>query len=140
MALIPTAVGSGLQVEVVSPTEQPTKTYYIDFEKKRLRGYVDRTAAMEQAIYKILMTDRFKHLIYSWNYGTEWDALQGKSWGVFESESKRIFKEALLADSRILGIRNYKATKLTKRTFAAEFIADTIFGEVAVRKEMSLNV
>jgi len=140
MALIPEAGGLGLAVEVRSAAEQPAKTYRIDFEKKRLLGTVDRLDAMEQAIYKVLMTDRFKHIIYSWNYGTEWDAVQGKSSGVVESELKRIIEEALLADSRILDVIDFVITRRTKRVFLVSFTAETIFGDAAIRKELELNV
>lgn len=140
MALIPTANAGGLQLEVVSPADQPTKTYRIDFEKNRIIGYVDRQDAMKQAIYKVIMTDRFKHLIYSWNYGTEWEAVQGKSWGVVESELKRIINEALLADSRILEIRNFEVSRISSRVFAASFTAETIFGDVEIKEEVEVDV
>lgn len=140
MALIPTANAGGLQLEVVSPADQPTKTYRIDFEKNRIIGYVDRQDAMKQAIYKVIMTDRFKHLIYSWNYGTEWEAVQGKSWGVVESELKRIINEALLADSRILEIRNFEVSRISARVFAASFVAETIFGDVEIKEEVEVDV
>lgn len=140
MALIPTANSNGLQLEVISPADQPTKTYRIDFEKNRIIGYVDRRDAMVQAIYKALMTDRFKHLIYSWNYGTEWTAVQGKSWGVVESELKRIITESLLADSRILEIKNFSISQISKRVFAASFDAETVFGEVHFDEEVEVDV
>lgn len=139
MALIPTANSGGLQMEVISPADQPTKTYRIDFEKNRILGYVDGQDAMRQAIYKVLMTDRYKHLIYSWNYGTEWEAVQGKSWGVVESELKRIIKESLLADSRILEIRNFEISKISSRVFAASFVAETIFGDVEISEEVEVD-
>ena len=53
----------------------PTKTYALDMENDRIKGYADGLAAMRQAVYKILMTDRFLHIIYSTNYGTELDKI-----------------------------------------------------------------
>ncbi|MBQ9604286.1 MAG: DUF2634 domain-containing protein, partial [Firmicutes bacterium] len=56
----------------------PTKTYKLDVENNRVIGYVDGLKAMEQAVYKILMTPRFRHIIYSFNYGTEHFELMDK--------------------------------------------------------------
>lgn len=39
---------------------------------------------MKQAIYKILQTERFEYLIYSWNYGIELNAVVGKSFQVLQ--------------------------------------------------------
>ena len=92
MALIPNqdAVTIGQAVEVASAAEQPTRTYKMDLEAGRVSGFVDNTEAMEQVIFKILSTDRFYFLIYSWNYGTERNVAVGKSFPVFASEIKRV--------------------------------------------------
>lgn len=82
MALIPTpsVVTIGQTVTVTPAAEQPTKTYKVDFDTGRVAGYVDETEAMKQAIFKILSTERFLYLIYSWNYGIELNAVVGKSY------------------------------------------------------------
>lgn len=92
MALIPTpsVVTIGQTVTVTPAAEQPTKTYKVDFDTGRVAGYVDETEAMKQAIFKILSTERFLYLIYSWNYGIELNAVVGKSYPVFSSEIKRV--------------------------------------------------
>lgn len=41
-------------------TEQPTKTYRMNLESNRVRGYVDGQEAMKQAIFKILQTERYQ--------------------------------------------------------------------------------
>lgn len=51
----------------------PSYTYKLD--DTRVRGYVDGSEAVKQAVYKILMTERYKYIIYGFNYGVELDRL-----------------------------------------------------------------
>ena len=94
---------------------------------------------MKQAIYKILQTERFAYLIYSWNYGIELDAVVGKSYQVFESEIKRVITEALLADSRITDVTDFQVEQIDKRTASVKFTAETIFGEIPIEREVGDN-
>ena len=142
MALIPnqSSVTIGQAVEVTPAADHPTRTYKADFETGRVAGFVDETEAMKQAIIKILMTERFSYLIYSWDYGTELNAVVGKSYHVFSSEIKRVIKEALLADSRITGVTDFKVGQIDKRTARVSFMAETIFGEIPVERTVTTNV
>ena len=57
-------------------TEQfANKTYKINFEEKRIIGEIDDLEAVKQAVYKILHTERFNSLLYSWDYGVEFENL-----------------------------------------------------------------
>lgn len=142
MALIPTpsVVTIGQTVTVTPAAEQPTKTYKVDFDTDRVAGYVDETEAMKQAIFKILSTERFLYLIYSWNYGIELNAVVGKSYPVFSSEIKRVITEALLADSRITDVTDFQVEQIDKRTARVSFTAETIFGEIPVERTVTTNV
>ena len=142
MALIPTpsVVTIGQTVTVTPAAEQPTKTYKVDFDTGRVAGYVDETEAMKQAIFKILSTERFLYLIYSWNYGIELNAVVGKSYPVFSSEIKRVITEALLADSRITDVTDFEVAQIDKRTASVKFTAETIFGEIPIESEVNVNV
>ena len=53
--------------EIIKQADMPSKTYRIDFQTGRISGTVDGRDAMVQAIRKILQTERFQYLIYSWN-------------------------------------------------------------------------
>ena len=48
-----------------------TKTYFLDFENKRINGYIEGKEAIEQAIHKILDTKRYAFEIYDWSYGSQ---------------------------------------------------------------------
>ena len=58
---------------------QPTRTYALRFDGYPCSGgKLDGLEAMKQAIFLILQTERFQYAIYSWNYGTQLNALLGQ--------------------------------------------------------------
>lgn len=138
--MIPTGDGAilGGAVENTTASERPTLTYRIDFEAGRVRGTVEQLDAMRQAVYKILRTQRFAWLIYSWDYGAELGSVSGKSAQAAESELGRILREALLQDSRITDVQDLTVTRTGRRSVLAAFTAVTIFG--ALEEEVTLNV
>ena len=50
---------------------EATQTYLMNIESNRIRGYTDDLDAVRQAVYKILNTERYENVIYSWDYGIE---------------------------------------------------------------------
>ena len=89
-------------------TEQPTKTYKMNLQTNRIRGYVDGQEAMKQAIYKILQTERYQYIMYSWNYGIETLDLYGEPVSYVCPELERRISEALLWDERIQSVDNFE--------------------------------
>lgn len=138
--MIPSAQNGLLAVKVEYPEQQPSATYRIDFERGRIIGHVDRLEAVKQAIVKILQTERFSHLIYSWNYGAEMNAVFGKSYAIMESELRRVLKEALMQDRRITGLKDITIAKSGSRSAAVAFTAETIFGDVPIETEVTGSV
>lgn len=134
------AVTIGADVTIQTAADATTKTFKIDFDGGRVGGFCDTTEAMKQAIYKILQTERFACLIYSWNYGIELNAAVGKSYQVFASEIKRVISEALLADSRITAVTDFTVVQVDKRTALVTFTAETIFGEILIERSVTENV
>ena len=142
MALIPNqgTVTIGQVVEVVSAADQTTRTYKIDLEAGRVAGFVDRREAMEQAIFKVFETERFKYLTYSWNYGFESEPVFGKCYPGFASEIKRLIREALLADSRITDAVDFTVERIDKRTARVVFTAETVFGAIPIERTVNISV
>lgn len=124
-------------LEVISGAELPTRTYKLDFEKGRCAGFIDRKAAMEQAIRKVLSTKRFAHLIYSDDYGFQ--NMIGRDRLFVQGELPRRVKEALLQDERITSIENFKL-EFNKDEAFVSLRADTIYGDVDVLREAVPNV
>ena len=140
MALTPgnldTKVTIGEVVEVETAASQPSRTYAVNWQTGRVSGFVDGTDALKQAIYKILQTERFAHLIYSWNYGFEANRLIGQSAAFLRSEIQRLCTEALLADDRIT--EHFKISITDKRKAAVEFTVVSVFGETEIETEVNL--
>lgn len=118
--------------------EQPTLTYRMDLQTHNIRGYVDETEAMKQAIYKILLTERYAYQIYSWNYGIETIDLYGEPISYVCPELERRITEALLYDTRITSVTNFEFTFPVKGAVHVSFTVHTIFGEVQAEREVNI--
>ena len=88
--------------------EQPGFTYRMQMDIKQVRGYTDELEAVRQAIYKMIMTERYQYVMYSWNYGIELIDLFGEPVTYVCSELPRRISEALLWDDRITAVDMHK--------------------------------
>ena len=86
-------------IETIENTIQATKTYKI--KDGKVIGFCDGKEALEQTIFFILSTERYKYLIYSDNYGSEFENVPNIDRDILESELKRRINEALIQDDRI---------------------------------------
>ncbi len=118
--------------------EQPTHTYKMDPANKEIKGYTDGREAVEQAIYKILSTERYQHVMYSWNYGVELLDLYGEPVSYVCPELERRIAEALTWDKRIEGVDSFEFDTSKKGEIRVNCIAHTIFGEVTVEKGVKI--
>ena len=118
----------------------PSKDYKMNCGFEIIHNFVDELEAMKQVIFKILNTERYQYLIYSWNYGIETEAVVGKSFQVFTSEIKRVIREALLADSRITDVVDFVVERIDKRTAHVTFTAETIFGPIPIERTVKTSV
>jgi phage baseplate assembly protein W len=135
--MIPT--GGTILNAPVEEQQQPSLTWKLDLENKRITQMIDGLEAVKQSVFKILSTDRFKHLIYSFNYGAELDGLIGSSPLFVESEVKRRVTEALLQDDRINRVENFKFT-FEGETVLVTFTVDSIFGSFEETREVKHRV
>lgn len=117
--------------------KQPSMTYRL--RDGRISGYVDGLEAVEQAVYCILNTERFEHLIYSWNYGREFGDLFGQSMGVLESKVKKRIREALTQDDRIESVGAFSFSREGRRLFVT-FTVSSSLGSFDARKEVQVSV
>lgn len=120
-------------VEVVETSAMPTRTYNIDFEKGRIVGMVDGLEAIKQAIYKMLSTIRFRHLIYSDDYG--FDSPIGRDEIFARAELPRRIKETLLQDERITDVVDFYV-EYKGDSAVISFIALTLYGDANVLREV----
>lgn len=115
-------------------TEQPTHTYKMNLESNLIRGYTDGQEAMKQAIYKILNTERYQYVMYSWNYGIELLDLYGEPVSYVCPELERRITEALTWDDRIQSVDNFEFNISKKGEILVTFTAYTVFGDVVAEK------
>jgi hypothetical protein len=116
---------------------QPSKTYAVNIDQFTVGGFVEGLSAMEQAIYKILCTERYEYLVYSWNYGVELMEQIGKSIPFVYSELQRLVTEALLQDDRITSVESFNFSS-NKKSVTMKFTAITTEGEIEVEKVVSI--
>jgi phage baseplate assembly protein W len=116
---------------------QPTKTYKFDIENNVINGFCDNLEAMTQVVYKILNTERYKSIMYSWNYGIELLDLFGEPINYAVSELKRRITEALVQDDRIQSVDNFEY-KTDRRTVYLSFTVHTIYGDVQSEKVVNV--
>lgn len=116
---------------------QPTKTYKMNFEENLIQGYTDGLEAMKQAIYKILLTERYQYIIYSWNYGIELSDLFGEPISYVCPELERRITEALIWDDRIQNVDNFEFNLSKKGVVHVSFTVHTIFGDVEAEREVN---
>jgi hypothetical protein len=116
---------------------QPTHTYKMNLETNLVRGYTDELEAMKQAIYKILLTERYQYIMYSWNYGIETLDLYGEPVSYVCPELERRISEALLWDDRIESVSDFEFDISKKGVVHVSFTAHTIFGDVQSEREVN---
>lgn len=115
----------------------PTHTYKWDYDNKRSLDYTNDLEAMKQACYKIIYTERYQHIIYSWNYGIELEDLFGKPLTYVYPELKRRITEALMADDRVSSVENFSFSH-KKGEVATHFTVVTQFGEIEMERTVNI--
>ena len=145
MALLPDtntrSIGGGL----ATAAAQPNLTYRMQIEEERIQGALsERLAAVEQAAYKILNTERYAHVIYSWNYGVELADLFGKPIPYVLSEIPRRIREALVQDDRINAVTDFDISYVRDNAqgrrgdVLARFKVRSIYGDIAMEKGVTI--
>jgi len=131
--MIPT--GRSITQAIVEEQQQPSLTWKLDLENKRITQMVDGLEAVKQAAFIILETERFAYLIYSFSFGSELQGLIGKSPLFVQSEVRRLIREALLQDDRITDVRDL-TFQSQGDSLLVEFTIVTIFGEFTMTREV----
>lgn len=114
----------------------PSKTYRL--ENGRIQGGVDGLEAVRQAAALALGTERFEHLIYSADYGSELHRLIGKRRALVRVELERMIRETLKQDDRIEDIADF-AVAFRGETTSVAFRVLTVFGEFEMERSFGLG-
>lgn len=140
--MIPTATATTDDLvndfEVLTEVMQPTKTYFMQLETIKVEGLTDGQAAMKQAIFKILQTERYQYPeVYSDNYGVELRELIGQPIPYVLPEIERRVREALTWDERITDVVNFEFDT-QKNKVHVTFTAQTIYGDLTLETAVSI--
>ena len=130
------SVNTILTTELTVET-MPSKQHRMDLHN-RILGTCNNLEAVRQSVFKILNTERFQYLIYSWNYGVELADLYGKAPTFVCPELERRVKEALLQDDRITGVDEFEFDTSKKGVVSVSFTVHTLFGNLT--EEMVVNI
>ena len=133
--MLPKLAKNSIVPSKLKQVSKPSRTYALDLEKKRICGYVDGLEAVKQAVYKILSTERYEYLIYSWNYGVEINRLFGKQMPYAKSEIKRRIQEALTQDDRIQSVDAFSFA-VSGRKLRVQFTVHSSLGTFQAEKEV----
>lgn len=115
-------------------TEPPSLTWRLNLMEGRIEKRIDGLESIVQSAMMALETERFLHLIFSWDYGSELKTLLGREKDYAFSEAKRMIADALSTDTRITAVRDFEW-----RDGVIRFTLDTVFGMVTLDQEVMLD-
>lgn len=131
-------IPAGTEILTMDTSEEmPSLTYRMSEEKKEVRGALDGLEAVKQAVYKILQTERYKYVIYDWNYGVELEDLFGKAVSFVIPELQRRITEALLADDRIKAVTDF-SFQTEKNSVTVVFRVQTLWGDLEAERTVEI--
>lgn len=119
----------------VTEDKETGKTYKLSSDK--IQGFANELEALQQAIYKVLSTEKYEYPIYSFSYGIELESLVGKDSTYVKIELKRRIRECLLQDERITSVDNFNFA-VTADVILCTFDVKSIYGEITVTKEVNV--
>lgn len=119
--------------------QQPSLTFGIDFDRGRVVGMIDGLEAVKQAVFLILQTERYRHLIFTMNYGSELEMLIGRDQLFVQSELKRRIREALMQDDRIEDVTNFSIS-FDGDSALVRFTVVSVFGNFEAEQEVTGSV
>ena len=110
-----------------------SQTY--ELKGNRLERKIDSLEAVKQSVTLMLITDRFAHIIYSWDYGNELQRFIGKDRAYTKGDIERRIRESLFEDDRVEGISEF-SLNFERESALISFKVDCIFGTFEVERSV----
>ena len=134
MSLLPSFLLDEEEDELLEEQQEDLelKEYGIDFETGLLTGeIVEAREALKVWIWLALHCERYRHPIYSWDYGVELDQYIGQRYSeeYINSALRNDVEECLLQNPHIQAMTEFKAS-FSGDTITMEIKLDTDLGEV----------
>lgn len=137
MGFLPQGTDTDLNINIATTSIVPNKSYRMKIADEKILGNIDELDAIAQACYKILNTERYQYVIYSWNYGIELQDLFGKPIPYVYSELPRRIKEALTQDDRINSVEDFELS-YDKGNVLVKFTVKTNLGNIEMEKGVNI--
>lgn len=122
----------------ITYVREPGYTHRLDTDKNVVAGFVDGKEAFRQAVYKLLNTERYDHVIYSTDYGVELRALIGMPIYYVVPEIERRVTEAIMQDDRTVNVYGFKFDTTKRGVVSVTFNVMSIYGEIEVEKDVEM--
>lgn len=119
---------------IETSTNKIPKEYEINFETGQLTGRkVEGVEAVKTWILKVMKSERYKYVAYSFDYGVEIEKFIGKNYdeSLIKSELARNVEEALKINPYIKGIEGFNSS-FKGTILKCDFTVITDFGEVDI--------
>ena len=109
-------------------TQQPSKTWKVDFGKNKITAMIDNMEAVKQMIHIALTTEYQYSDIYT-DFGLKTADIIGQDFFFIVSELKRRIRETLLKDDRISDVTDFSFEEVDDGVLVS-FTVSTIYGEI----------
>lgn len=130
--LFPAYIEDEEELEELEEETRTPREYGIDFSTGQLTGEtVEGKEAVKVWIWLALQTPRYRHYVYTWDYGSEFEDLIGRGYTeeYMEAEARRMTEECLLANEDIQGISGF-GIRAEGDALAISFTAETMYGDI----------
>ena len=132
MGLLPAYIEDDEELAELAEERKTPKEYGIDFKTGQLTGgMVEGIEAIKVWIWLAIRTPRYRHYIYTWDYGSEFEELigQGYTEEYIEAEAQRMTEDCLLVNEDIQGITDF-SINMEGGSLPISFAANTIYGDI----------
>lgn len=128
---------TNLDISTITTERGPSLNHKMHFIPEVVKDTWDTLEAMKQVVYKIVLTERYRYIIYSWNYGVELEELFGEPISYVIPEVERRIREALLMDDRIESVVNFRFEIPRRNELFTTFTVNTIFGSFDAERRVN---
>lgn len=138
MAMLPATSTVPDVNELLGSRQETSDSYRMQINNERIKGTVAELEAVAQACYKAINTERYRYVIYSWNYGIELKDLFGKPIPyVFAVLPDRI-RDCLLQDDRVESVDSFQLSHDNKGGVLCKFTVHSNFGDIDLEKVVNI--
>ena len=127
-----------INITEIEEEEYATETYKLNPDNYTIVGRTDGTDAMKQYVLKVLNTERYKNIIYSWDYGAELTDLIGEQDTYAIPEIERRIRDALIQDSRVLSVDEFEFKEEKGGAINVTFLVRTVYGEIEEERTVTI--